>query len=77
MSEDTESTTNLATDLVERSLSTFVQGFLAAWLVFGEAGFDALFTIDNVKAGVAAGILSAGKGWLASRKGDGTASLAS
>jgi hypothetical protein len=56
-------------DLAERVASTFVQGCLAAFVVAG-AGFNQLFTIDNLKVGVAAGVLSAAKGLIAKQVGD-------
>lgn len=37
-------------ETVDRTVKSFVQGFLGSWLVSGRS-FDTLLTIDNVKAG--------------------------
>lgn len=52
-------------DLIERVGVTFVQGFLAFWIVTGNLDSETLY------AGVMAGLLSAGKAILAGFVGDG------
>lgn len=47
-------------DLIERALSTFIQGFLAVWVV--TAGFDML----TLKVAAGAGVISVAKSLLAS-----------
>jgi len=43
--------------VAERSVRTFLQGYLAAWLVNG-ADYQHLFTVDNTKLAVVAFALS-------------------
>lgn len=56
-------------DAGERVAVTFVEGFLTVWLLFGDSQADQLFTWTNVKGGLVAGALAAGKSLLASLKG--------
>jgi hypothetical protein len=44
-------------ETAERAGRTFLQAYLAFWLVVG-SDFDSLFTLDNLKAGVVAVALS-------------------
>jgi hypothetical protein len=53
----TSTTGRWLADTGERAGRTFLQGYFAVWLAFG-AGFDTLFTLDNLKAGVVATALS-------------------
>lgn len=53
-----DTTKKFLIDAAERMGKTFVQGFLLAWLVFQDASWDALISMDNLKAGVAGGALS-------------------
>jgi len=57
-------------DLVERSVSTFVQAFLALWLAGGDIAANALFTWGHTKIALVAGVLAVAKSVLASFKGD-------
>jgi hypothetical protein len=59
-------------DILERVVATFIQAFLAVWIIGGD--------ISNTKAAGLAGataVLSLIKGVMASRMGDGSASLVS
>ena len=59
-------------DILERVVATFIKAFLAVWVIGGD--------ISNAKAAGLAGataVLSLIKGVLASRIGDGSASLVS
>lgn len=51
-------------DMGERVVWTFVQAFLAVWVVTGD------FTQQTLKVAAAAGLVAAGKAVLASRMGD-------
>lgn len=62
-------TRNFVADMAERVVWTFVQGFLAAWIVVGDIEGDRLFTEANLKVGLAAGAVAAVKAVLASRIG--------
>jgi len=62
----------LTKDIFERVAATFIQAFLAVWVIGGDIG--------NAKAAGLAGataVLSLIKGVMASRMGDGSASLVS
>lgn len=39
-------------DTAERAARTFLQAYLTLWIVVGGTDFDALFTVENLKAGV-------------------------
>lgn len=49
--------TKFSKEVVERAVRTFVQGYLAYWMVNG-ADFDGLIASDSLKAGVVALALS-------------------
>lgn len=49
--------TKFSKEVVERAVRTFVQGYLAYWMVNG-ADFDGLIAGDSLKAGVVALALS-------------------
>ena len=56
-------------DLLERSVTTFLEAFLALWLVVGDTQGDRLFTWANTKVALVAGVIAVGKGVLASLRG--------
>lgn len=56
-------------DTAERVGKTFVQGYAAAWVVVGGADFDALFSLDNAKLGLAAGAFAVATSLAATRVG--------
>lgn len=60
----------LVKDIIERVLTTFVQGFAAAWIVVEGGGYDELFSVENLKVGVAAGTISLAKNLIASHLGN-------
>lgn len=65
-------------DLVERTITTFLEASLALWLVVGDTRADHLLTWANTKVAVTAGVIAAVKCVLASLKGRrDSASLAS
>jgi hypothetical protein len=75
-----DATKKFLKDLAERAGKTFVQGYLAFWLLtsgLGDtpaevptaSGFDTLFTMDNVKAGAVALALSVASSVLTKRVG--------
>lgn len=53
-----EATKKFLADVTERMAKTFFQGFVLAWLVFQDGQWDALISMDNLKAGIAGGVLS-------------------
>lgn len=61
--------TRFLIDLAERSVTTFLEAFLALWLVVGDTQADRLFTWANTKVALIAGAIAVGKGLLASLRG--------
>ena len=63
-------------DALERAGRTFGQAYLAAWVAYGGAAYDELFTVDNLKAGVVGLALSFAVSLGAKKRGaDDSASL--
>lgn len=56
-------------DAGERVAVTFLEAFLALWLVVGDTQADQLLTWRNTKVAFVAGLLAAGKAVLATLKG--------
>lgn len=56
-------------DLAERVAATFVEVFLATWLIVGDSQADRLWTWNNTKLALTAAALAAGKSLLATLKG--------
>lgn len=56
-------------DLTERVAATFVEVFLATWLIVGDSQADRLWTWANTKLSLTAAVLAAGKSVLATFKG--------
>lgn len=56
-------------DAAERVATTFVEVFLATWLILGDTQADRLWTWTNAKLGLTAGALAAGKAVLTTLKG--------
>ena len=52
-------------DLVERTVRTFIQAYLGAWLALGGADYDTLFTVHNLQVAVAAAALAVATALLA------------
>jgi len=63
-------------DATERAVKTFLQAYLAFWMVAAQVAgdqsemFDTLFTWDNVKAGIVGLVLSLGTSALSKARGD-------
>lgn len=56
-------------DWLERTAATFVEAFLAVWLIVGDTDPDHLFTTTNAKVGLLAGVLATAKALLATLRG--------
>jgi hypothetical protein len=56
-------------DFCERVASTFVEVFLATWLIVGDTQADRLWTWNNTKLTLTAAAISAAKSVLATLKG--------
>lgn len=56
-------------DWAERIGATFVEAFLALWLVVGDTQADRLLTWANTKVALVAGVIAAGKGILGALRG--------
>lgn len=56
-------------DMIERIVWTFIEAFLALWIVVSGAEGDELFTWQHTRISLVAGVIAAGKAILASRVG--------
>ncbi len=57
-------------DLAERVVVTFIEGWVAAWLVLQDRRLDNLFAPETLMVGVVAAVAALGKALAASQVGD-------
>jgi hypothetical protein len=58
-------------DMLERAIWTFIQAFLAVWVMFFDANADQFFNAETAKAALVAGAVAVAKALMASRIGNG------